>query len=62
MVALLLMLERVVLAVAEREDLTQLRLMLPLELLELLIQAVVAVGLQMALLAVTAAPASSFSR
>jgi hypothetical protein len=58
MVALLLMLERVVLAVAEREGLTHLLRMLPLELLEFLIQAVVAVGLQMALRVATAAPAS----
>jgi hypothetical protein len=38
--------------------LTLFLLMLPLELLELLIQAVVAVGLQMALRVATAAPAS----
>ena len=50
----------VVLVVVEQADSTLSRLMLPLELLELLIQAVAVVVLQTALRAVTAAPASSF--
>jgi hypothetical protein len=52
------LLDLAVLAVVEQVDSTLSRLMLPLELLELLIQAVVAVGLQMALRVATAAPAS----